>query len=59
MKRMNLRDIQREIENAGVHPGSLESGLAGKKVVQDYEKPIRYSRRNNYHGKKGAHNETE
>lgn len=59
MKRMSLRDIEREIKNAGVHPASLESGLSSKKVLQDHEKPVRYSRRNDYHGKKGANNETE
>ncbi|MDT8364294.1 MAG: hypothetical protein RQ714_06565 [Nitrosomonas sp.] len=59
MKHMSLRDLENEMQNAGVEPGSLESGLSGKKVVQDHEKPIRYSRRNHYHGKKGAYNEAE
>lgn len=57
MKTMSLRELEREIENAGVTPGSLESGLSGSKVV--YDKPVRYSRRNQYHGKKGTNNETE
>lgn len=57
--KLNMREIEREIENAGEMPGSAESGLSSQKVVSDFEKPVRYSRRNNYHGKKGTYDETE
>ena len=53
MKMMSLREIEQEMQNAGVEPGSLDSGLAGKEVVPGYEKPTRYSRKKHYSGKKG------
>lgn len=38
--------------STGEEPGSLQTGLSSKKVVQDYEQPTRFSRRNEYCGKK-------